>query len=226
MENETMSIYPQAGSDEVGTGDTFGPVVVVCAIVDKDDICFLDELNIKDSKELTDKQITDIGNKLINKIKHSFIMLKNNAYNKATETFNLNEIKAALHNLCYVNLESKYNTLPELCIIDDFCGENKYFEYLERNKEIKDIYRNVKLETKAENKYISVAVASIIARYYFIKEFDELCKRYNMDLAKGSSNPIIDKQLKEIINKYGEDELNNVAKLHFKNVKNTILSIK
>lgn len=212
---------PMAGSDEVGNGDSFGPFVVVSTIIDKEDIDFLNKLNIKDSKELTDIQIRKIGPKLIKKIKHSFIILRNIAYNRATEKYNQNEIKATLHNICYTNMKTKY-TLPKLCVIDQFCSKEKYFEYLEKNSEIKEIYRKVKFETKAENKYIAVAAASIIARYYFIKEFDDLCEKYNMELAKGSSNPIIEKQVKEIIKKYGKEELKNVAKLHFKNIKKII----
>ena len=212
---------PMAGSDEVGNGDSFGPFVVVSAIIEKEDVSFLEELNIKDSKELSDKQIREIGEKLIKRIKHSFIMLKNIAYNRATLKYNQNEIKATLHNICYTNMKTKYK-LPKLCVVDQFCSKEKYFEYLEKNSEIKEIYRDLVFETKAENKYIAVAVASIIARYYFIKEFDELCKKYNMELAKGSSNPIIEDQVKEIINKYGEEELKNVAKLHFKNIKKFI----
>lgn len=30
---EKISSYPQAGSDEVGTGDFFGPIVVCAAVV-------------------------------------------------------------------------------------------------------------------------------------------------------------------------------------------------
>ena len=59
-----------------------------------------------------------------------------------------------------------------------------------------------------------------------MKEFEELRKKYNIELAKGSSNPILEKQLKEIISKYGVEELNNVAKLHFKNVQKVISSVK
>ena len=206
-----------AGSDEVGTGDSFGPVVVACAIVEEKDIDIIENLKIKDSKQLEDKEILNIGSKLVKSIKHSYVVLDNDTYNKTKEKYNLNEIKAALHNTCYIKLKEK-NNLPKLCVIDDFCGKDKYFEYLSRNNEIKEIYKDVVLETKAENKYIAVAIASIIARYYFIKEFDALCKKYNIELAKGSSNPIIEDQVKEIINKYGEEELKNVAKLHFKNI--------
>ena len=39
------------GSDEVGTGDYFGPIVVTSCFVSKDDIPFVEELGIKDSKK-------------------------------------------------------------------------------------------------------------------------------------------------------------------------------
>ena len=47
--------YNTIGSDEVGTGDYFGPIVVVASFVNKDDISFLDELKVTDSKALSDK---------------------------------------------------------------------------------------------------------------------------------------------------------------------------
>ena len=39
------------GSDEVGTGDYFGPIVVTSAYVKKENIPFLEELVFKDSKK-------------------------------------------------------------------------------------------------------------------------------------------------------------------------------
>ena len=48
------------GSDEVGTGDYFGPIVVTASYVNKSDITFLEELGVKDSKKLTDKKIIKI----------------------------------------------------------------------------------------------------------------------------------------------------------------------
>ena len=48
------------GSDEVGTGDYFGPIVVTAAFVSKDNIDFLEEIKVKDSKKLTDQQILEI----------------------------------------------------------------------------------------------------------------------------------------------------------------------
>ena len=39
------------GSDEVGTGDYFGPIVVTASYVTKEDIPYLEELGVKDSKK-------------------------------------------------------------------------------------------------------------------------------------------------------------------------------
>ena len=45
------------GSDEVGTGDYYGPIVVTASFVSKDNIPFLNELGVRDSKKLSDEQI-------------------------------------------------------------------------------------------------------------------------------------------------------------------------
>ncbi len=56
------------GSDEVGTGDYFGPIVVTAAYVAKENIDFLLDLKVKDSKKLTDAQILKIVPQIIQKI--------------------------------------------------------------------------------------------------------------------------------------------------------------
>ncbi|PKK87015.1 MAG: ribonuclease HIII, partial [Tenericutes bacterium HGW-Tenericutes-8] len=53
--------YAAIGSDEVGTGDLFGPVVVCSAYVSLEDIDFLESLGVKDSKAMTDLQISKLG---------------------------------------------------------------------------------------------------------------------------------------------------------------------
>ena len=45
------------GSDEVGTGDYFGPIVVTATYVNKDNVDFLLELGVKDSKKMSDTEI-------------------------------------------------------------------------------------------------------------------------------------------------------------------------
>ena len=65
------------GSDEVGTGDFFGPIVVTASLVKKEDVKFLEDLGIRDSKKLTDEFILNVVPKFINKIKYKSIILSN-----------------------------------------------------------------------------------------------------------------------------------------------------
>ena len=55
------------GSDEVGTGDYFGPICVCASYVTKDDIDWLNSLGVNDSKTLTDERIIKIAPELIKK---------------------------------------------------------------------------------------------------------------------------------------------------------------
>ena len=79
--------YNTIGSDEVGTGDYFGPIVVVASFVTKDDISFLDELKVTDSKALSDEYIKKIAPKLTEKIPYSAYVLSNEEYNKFYSEF-------------------------------------------------------------------------------------------------------------------------------------------
>ena len=206
----------QAGSDEVGTGDYFGPVVVCACILEENDKDIVDKYHITDSKKMDDDQILKIGKELMNSVKHSLLILDNETYNKVHETNNLNMIKAKMHNQAYLNLKAKGYVVPNAAYIDDFCGESNYYEYL---KDEKDIYHNLIFETKAESKYPAVAVASVISRYAFLKKMEELSDKYDMFFHKGASTEV-DLDAKEFVKKYGKDKLHLVAKVHFKNTNN------
>ena len=66
--NDKKYYYSSAiGSDEVGTGDYFGPIVVTSCYVSKDDIEFVESLGMKDSKKLDDEKILKIAPELIKK---------------------------------------------------------------------------------------------------------------------------------------------------------------
>ena len=87
------------GSDEVGTGDYFGPIVVTSSYVNKEDIPFLEELGIRDSKKLDDDKILKIAPQLVKKIKYKSLILSNSEYNeKYGVGYNINELKAIMHN--------------------------------------------------------------------------------------------------------------------------------
>ena len=93
------------GSDEVGTGDYFGPIVVTASYVKKEDIPYLESLGIRDSKKMLDEHILKIVPKIKDKVKHCTIILNNSDYNKVySSDMNMNKIKAILHNKALYSL--------------------------------------------------------------------------------------------------------------------------
>lgn len=205
----------QAGSDEVGTGDVFGPVVVCAAIVEEDDYPFIEENHITDSKQLNDEFIRKIGPELRKRFKHSLLILDNRTYNRVHETDNLNAIKAKMHNKAFLNLIDKGFDIPKAAYVDQFCSVNDYYRYLVNEKRV---YHDLIFETKAESKYPAVAVGSMISRYAFLECMDSLNRKYGITLHRGSSDAqMIEKDIQYIIDHFGREELANAGKLHFKN---------
>lgn len=203
------------GSDEVGTGDFFGPVVVTASYVNKKDIPFLEELGVKDSKKLTDEKIIKIAPEIIKRIPHSTIILSNEEYNNVySSSLNLNKIKAVLHNKALYTLMQKDTFDYEKIVIDEFENKYAYYKHLEGTKYK---VKNATFTTKAEDKCLSVACSSIICRYVFINEMNKLSKKYNINIPYGASPATIDTALK-IKNEYGINELNKLVKTNFKNM--------
>lgn len=202
------------GSDEVGTGDYFGPIVVTSCYVSKDDIPFLVELGIKDSKKLDDAKILKIAPELIKKIKYKSLIMNNSEYNeKYSDSYNINKIKAIMHNKVLWRMVHEENLQYDYIIVDEFAREARYYEYLSGNPEIQ---RDITFMTKAEDKNLAVACASVISRYIFIKEFDKLSDSIHIPLVKGAGSEV-DSIGKEVVEKYGKEKLKEIAKYNFKN---------
>lgn len=211
------------GSDEVGTGDYFGPIVVTAAYVDKEKISLINALGVKDSKKLTDDKIQKIAPTLIKEIPYVTFTLSDTEYNKYQSIgYNMNKIKAILHNKVLYSITHKEEKYPyKKIVVDQFVYPKKYFEHIMNSTEK---VTEITFTTKAESKCASVAAASIISRYIFLMKMDELSKELNMSIPKGA-NDIVDQVGKEIVKKYGMQKLSEIAKLNFKNtekIKNLI----
>ena len=202
------------GSDEVGTGDYFGPIVVTSAYVKKEDVEKLEKLGVGDSKKITDDKIKKITPELIKIVKYRSMILTNKEYNgKYTKDINMNKIKAILHNKVLYQLMTEEKPNIDYIVVDEFARENRYYEYLNG---IPNIQRNITFMTKAEDKNLAVAAASIISRYIFLKEFDKLSDSIHIPLPKGAGRDV-DEIGEEIVEKYGEEKLTEIAKVNFKN---------
>lgn len=203
------------GTDEVGTGDYFGPIVVCATYVSSDMVEKVRHLGVKDSKLLTDKQMIPMALKLAEIIPYSIILLdptRINALTKKKDNFNF--VKSYLHNKVINSILKKMDDVKyDAILIDEFTPKEKYLEYL---SETKDVVKNVTLIKKGEQAHIAIAAASILARVAFLREIKKLSKAYDLDLLKGAG-PEVDRNAITFVRSFGWDELSKVAKLKFAN---------
>lgn len=221
-DDKTYYYYDAIGSDEVGTGDYFGPIIVTATLVDKSTRKLLEDLKIMDSKKMTDDKIRRCAPILMNKLPYATFILSNTKYNEmSSKGFNMNKIKAILHNRVLFELSNKGIPYHKI-IVDQFTTPRSYFSYL-KQENIEDKVTKITFLTKGESKHLSVAAASVISRYRFLQEMDKLSEKYKIDIPKGAS-PKVDSVAKKILDTYGKNELSKIVKLNFKNTEKILKS--
>ncbi|HDA2076996.1 TPA: ribonuclease HIII, partial [Staphylococcus aureus] len=203
------------GSDEAGSGDYFGPLTVCAAFVTKEHVPILKTLGVDDSKKLTDTKIVELAEQLVTFIPHSLLTLHNEKYNiQQAKGWTQVKMKAVLHNEAIKNVLEKIDSSQlDYIVIDQFAKREVYSHYA-----LSDIPlpKKTKFETKGESKSLAIAVASIISRYAFVTNMDQISKNINMTIPKGGGAKV-DVIAAKIIKKYGLSHLDTISKKHFKN---------
>ncbi len=209
----TLSVI---GSDEVGTGDFFGPITVVAAFVKKEQIPLLKELGVRDSKDLGDEKITEIAKVIKDVVPFSLMTLRNEKYNQVQQQgMSQGKMKALLHNqaICKV-LEKIAPEKPDAILIDQFVQESTYYQHIKGQKNI--AREKVYFSTTAEGIHLAVAAASILARYAFIHYMDKLSEEAGFPLPKGAGS-LVDEAAAKLIMTKGRSCLPSFVKMHFAN---------
>lgn len=210
----TVKQFPIIGSDETGCGSYFGGEVVGAVYVrDQDDVDFLLDLGIADSKTISDKKIRELAPKIMEHLPHNTLAATPEQYNQQTDAGNnANKIKAMLHNANLFNLYSTINPESvETVLIDEFVKKKTYFGYLD--KQLIPFKQKTVFETKSESKYLAVAAASIIARAEYLKQLDQMNSFAKLDIPQGNGKTV--KAFAQEMLDNGFD-LRYYAKLHFK----------
>lgn len=209
-----VSKFPQIGSDEVGTGDFFGPICVCAAYVDEAHLSLLKKLGVTDSKKMTDEHILEIGPTLIHEIPYSQLSLGNEKYNEVVcKGLNMNSIKARMHNQCLLNLKAKY---PFAQVYQDqFAEPGLYYSYLKNEPEV---LRGIIFSTKGELAFPSVASGSVIARYSFLRKMKALGEQFDCEIPFGAGEAV-DEFAMGFAKKYGIETLQSITKSNFANMK-------
>lgn len=212
----------QIGSDEVGVGDFLGPMIVVAAFVSKKDISKLKAYGVQDSKKMTDSKILEIGPELVTRFRFSKLTLNNEKYNEMLDKGeNLNSMKAKMHNRALLNMHKEFPDVLNI-FVDQFVKEDTYYKYLNdaNEEQVKDII----FRTKGESYFPCVALASVIARYSYLKEMERLSEKYDMPFPFGAGKKVNAFAL-EFIEKYGEEEFYKIAKKNFANYREVTLKL-
>lgn len=200
------------GTDESGKGDYFGPLIIASATVTPKNIEILSSLDIKDSKKLNDTQIEKLAIKIKQNSVFSIVTITPQKYNELYGKFkNLNRLLAWGHARAIENILEKSETADISNAISDKFGDESYIKnaLINKGKKINLIQR-----VRAESD-LAVAAASILARDEFVKRINQLSSMFGVQLPKGASSKVLE-AAKKFVEKNGKNQLNNVAKLHFK----------
>ena len=185
------------GIDEAGRGSVLGPMVIAGVIVPEKMEKVLERMGVKDSKRLTPNRRTILSRKLKKMFDYEIVIITAREIDEMrAEGINLNEIeKNAMESILL-----KMN--PEKAIVDAVDVKAERFQ----NNLCNDTGVNVIAEHKADDKYIEVSAASIIAK----AERDDQIAQINKDFIKsggiGSGYPS-DPKTKEFLTHYTYDEM-------------------
>lgn len=195
------------GTDEVGKGEWYGPLVVVCAALTPSEMAKFREMGVRDSKSIKLPILMHLAERIVkNKITWKPLMISPQTFNQKFAEFKrenktLNELLAWAHSAAIRDMLDLITFRKAKVLIDKFDVEKTY-----RRLYGLDESRLTILQTSKETE-VAVNVASILAKYVFEKEVDKLDNFYNIDLRKATPSKI-DPQI-----------LPQVAKIHFKNVR-------
>lgn len=196
---------PVIGSDEVGKGDYFGPLVVCAVRLEPGQSDEIKRSGVRDSKTLTDDQCLRLGAALRTRYRVAVERLDPRDYNKTYVQGRLNDLLADLHAKAIARLAEPGVRV----VVDRFANERLL---VTRTKKL-----GIRLEqrVRAESEP-AVAAASVVAREEFLVALKELSEEAAVELRKGAGPPV-DQAARRYVALHGFDALANVAKMHFKN---------
>ncbi len=208
------------GSDEVGKGDYFGPMVVVSCYADSDTQKYLKDLGVTDSKKLSDVKIIELAEKITKKVDHEVEIIQPSQFNELIRQYkNIAIVLAKAHSKALNKLFNKVREqdLPlERVVVDQFSkSKNRLLNELGDSIDMK-----IDQMHHAESNNIVVASASILARWIFLDEWERMQDKYNFVFPKGASDVI--GQGKVFVDEFGSNELEKVAKVFFKTTKSIL----
>ena len=185
------------GIDEAGRGSVLGPMVIAGVVVPEKMEKVLSRMGVKDSKKLTPNRRTILSRKLKKMFEYKIIVISAREIDEMrAEGINLNEIEKNAMEEIIMSLK------PEKAIVDAVDVKAERFQENLCN----DTGFDVIAEHKADDKYIQVGAASIIAKAERDVQISEINKEYIKQGGIGSGYPS-DPTTKKFLTNYTYDEM-------------------
>lgn len=210
---QEYSLY--IGCDESGKGDLFGPLVVAAVYFTPTLAKAIQNLNVRDSKTLSEAEIVKIATALRSEFADHIVCqtLLPKRYNEMYAAYqamgkNLNHLLTDLHAQNIRKLTNRYS--PNLIILDRFAKE----ELMQQRLHSLHITTPI-LQIPRGEQYPGVALASIMARYEFVQAIKSLGAEYGEEIPKGAGLAA-QGWLKDFVGRHGRLALAKIGKLHFR----------
>ena len=185
------------GIDEAGRGSVLGPMVIAGVIIPEKMDRVLERMGVKDSKRLSPNRRTILSRKLKKMFEYELVVISALEIDQMrADGINLNDIeKNAMRDLI-IRLN------PQKAIVDAVDVKAERFQ----NSLCETTGIDVVAEHKADDKYIEVSAASIIAKAERDAQIAEINKDYIKMGGIGSGYPS-DPTTKELLTNYTYDEM-------------------
>ena len=185
------------GIDEAGRGSVLGPMVIAGVIVPEKMDKVLETMGVKDSKRLTPNRRTILSRKLKKMFEYEIVVISAREIDELRASgVNLNEIEKNAMESIILKLK------PEKAIVDAVDVKAQRFQ----DNLCKDTGFDVIAEHKADDKYIEVSAASIIAKAERDAQIQEINKEFIKSGGIGSGYPS-DPTTKKFLTNYTYDEM-------------------
>jgi len=175
------------GIDEAGRGPVIGPMVMAGVIVDANQEALLKKLGVKDSKQLMPKKREELSKHIKNIVKkYKVVIIQpqeiDEAVLSATSNLNMLEAKKSADIINFLK--------PGMVYLD--CPSNNIDAYTQEVKKyLNDKKTKIISEHKADQNYVSVSAASILAKVIRDKEIAKIQQTMKEDIGSGyPSDPI------------------------------------
>lgn len=185
------------GIDEAGRGSVLGPMVIAGVIVPEKMEKVLERMGVKDSKRLTPNRRTILSRKLRKMFDYEIVVISAREIDELRASgVNLNEIEKNAMESILLKLK------PEKAIVDAVDVKAERFQENLCN----DTGIDVIAEHKADDKYIEVSAASIIAKAERDSHIAEINREFIKSGGIGSGYPS-DPTTKKFLENYTYDEM-------------------